>query len=79
MTVNDPRPELAAKPGREPPEAPAKARHAERLSPNPSRQAGGERNGTPPNTLEYRAWRERQRQREEREKQEAAARLHDIA
>ena len=44
-----------------------------------ARQAGGERNGTPPNTPEYSAWRERQRRREEPEKEEAAARLHDIA
>ena len=103
MAVNDPRPALAAKTGREPPEAsspalageagwgpafaPAEAAGearrrsalAERPSPNPSRQAGGERNGTPPNTTGFRAWRERQRRREEREKEEAAARLHDIA
>ena len=43
------------------------------------RSPAGKRNGTPPNTPEYSAWRERQRQREEREKEEAAARLHDIA
>ena len=33
----------------------------------------------PPDTPEFKAWRERQRQREEREKEEAAARPHDIA
>ena len=33
----------------------------------------------PPDTPEFEAWRERQRRREEREKEEATARLHDIA
>ena len=33
----------------------------------------------PPDTPEFKAWRERQRQREEREKQQAAAHAHDTS
>ena len=40
-----------------------------------ARQAGGERNGTPPDTPEFRAWRERRRRREARESPVAGGRL----